>query len=213
MQDLLRRLLFAVLTVWGAATLAFFALSVLPGDAIETQLTQNGADAELINARREALGLTDPVIVRYLRFVGHVAQGNLGTSLLSGEPVGDAIARSLGPTVRLALSALVIGSSFGIALGVLAARPSGLFSSVARVITAVALSTPIYWTGTIAIYVFTARLGLLPSAGAGRLSQLRAAREHPRLSYGGGDCARGSGQCPGHLVCTLCTDGTRQRTD
>ena len=172
MQNLLRRLLFAILTVWGAATLAFFALAVLPGDAIESQLTQNGADSALIQERRAALGLTDPVIVRYLRFVAHVAQGDLGSSLLSGEPVRDAIVRSLGPTVQLALSALVIGSSFGILLGVVTARESGLLAFGARVITALALSTPIYWTGTIAIYVFTARLGLLPSAGAGRFSQL-----------------------------------------
>jgi peptide/nickel transport system permease protein len=163
---------FALLTVWSAATLAFIALSLLPGDAVEVQLAQSGISPDIIQERRVAMGLTDPVMVRYLRFMGNALRGDLGSSLLSGEPVHEAIARSLLPTVNLAVSALVIGTTLGLGLGMLAALPIGAVSRIARLVITLALSTPVYWTGTIAIYIFTARLGLLPSAGAGRLSQL-----------------------------------------
>ncbi|MBZ0298732.1 MAG: ABC transporter permease, partial [Anaerolineae bacterium] len=86
---LLRRLLAGILVLWAAATLAFFTLAILPGDAIETQLTRSGADQTLIAERRASLGLTDPVGVRYLRFLWQGIRGDLGTSLLSGEPVMD----------------------------------------------------------------------------------------------------------------------------
>lgn len=172
MQFLLRRILLALLTVWGAATLAFFALALLPGDAIQAQLSQSGVGSEEILVRRTALGLTEAPLLQYLRFLSKTARGDLGYSWLSGERVNEAIVRSFSPTLSLALSALVISCVLGVVLGVMSAQPGGLLASGARLLTALALSTPIYWTGTLAIYVFTARLGLLPSAGAGRLSQL-----------------------------------------
>ena len=166
------RIISAFLIVWLAATMAFVALQILPGDAILSQLTQSGASSEVILARRAALGLTDPVWLRYLRFLTEGVQGNLGESLLSGEPVSQAIARNLGPTLVLATAALVVASIAGIFLGALSALDLLVVSAASRIIVSIALSTPIYWTGTLAIFFFTAQLGLLPSAGAGRFSQL-----------------------------------------
>ena len=162
----------AVLTVWIAASLAFFALEVIPGDAIVSQLTQSGASASAIEERRAEMGLTDPVWVRYGRFFDGVVRGDWGQSLLSHEPVVVTLARNLPPTITLAFSALLVATVAGIVVGVAGALKLPLISSLSRVVVSISLSMPIYWTGTIAIFVFTARLGLLPSAGAGRLSQL-----------------------------------------
>ncbi len=172
MWSVLNRIIAGLLTVWAAATLGFFALAVLPGDAIESQLARGGVDADIIAERRAALGLTDPVIVRYGRFIASLLRGDLGMSLLSGEPVSDAILRNMPPTLTLAASALLIASSTGILLGITSALTLLHLSRLTRFITNLSLSMPIYWTGTIAIYVFTVQLGLLPSADAGRLSQL-----------------------------------------
>ena len=162
----------AVLTVWIAASLAFFALEVIPGDAIVSQLTQSGASTSVIEERRAEMGLTDPVWVRYGRFFAGVVRGDWGQSLLSHEPVVVTLARNLPPTITLAFSALLVATVAGIVVGVAGALKLPLISSLSRVVVSISLSMPIYWTGTIAIFVFTARLGLLPSAGAGRLSQL-----------------------------------------
>ncbi len=168
-----RRLASTVMVIWLAATLAFFALRVLPGDAIEGQLVQSGVSQEVIEQRRAEQGLTEPVLVQYLRFLLNALRGNLGRSLLDGQPVGELILQQLAPTVSLAFGALLVATAFGLALGVAGALnlPYGI-STAARVATSLSLSTPIYWTGTVAIFIFSAQLDLLPSAGAGRLSQL-----------------------------------------
>lgn len=171
-QDILRRMLLALLTVWAAATLAFFALALIPGDAIQSQLAQSGVSTDDIEIRRAALGLTDAPVIRYVRFLGNLLRGDLGVSWLSGEEVSTAIARNFVPTLRLALVALVLSCILGVVLGTFAARENRWLASSARFVISLAMSTPIYWTGTLAIHVFTARLGLLPSAGAGRLGQL-----------------------------------------
>jgi ABC-type dipeptide/oligopeptide/nickel transport system permease component len=167
-ERFLWRIASAVLVVWAAATIAFFALAVLPGDAITNQLTQSGVDAAIITERREALGLNEPVAIRYLRFLLNAVQGNLGHSLLSGEPVAEAIWRNMGPTLTLAASALLAACTIGIVSGIVAALHMPVVSWASRSLINLSLSMPIYWTGTIVIYMFTVRL----SISAGQWSQV-----------------------------------------
>jgi ABC-type dipeptide/oligopeptide/nickel transport system permease component len=150
-----------ITTLWLAATLAFFMLRILPGDAVETQLRESGAGVETIALRRTALGLDDPLIVQYGRYLLGLLRGDLGVSLLDGRPVTEIIAQQFVPTLELAVSAFLIAASAGIALGTLAA----LKLPVAALILDLALSTPLYWTGTLALVVFTLQLNWLPSSG------------------------------------------------
>lgn len=172
MREMLWRTASMLVIIWLAATLAFWALAALPGDAIETQLVQSGADPAVIEERRAALGLTDPVGTRYLRFLLNAVRGDLGVSLISGEPVIEAVIRNFQPTLALALGALVVAVVAGVLMGLAGVVRVPLLSFLSDLLTGLALSMPIYWTGTVAIYVFTVQLNLLPSAGAGRLSQL-----------------------------------------
>jgi len=173
MTALIQRVGFMLLAVWLAVTLAFFALRVLPGDAIQTQLAQGGVDAVVIEERRAEQGLTEAVEIQYLRFITGVLHGDFGYSLLSREPISDMIARSLLPTATLALGALIFASLLGISLGVVEALNLGNgVSLLARLLTSLSLSTPIYYTGTFAIYLFSVLLGWLPSAGAGSFTHL-----------------------------------------
>jgi ABC-type dipeptide/oligopeptide/nickel transport system permease component len=166
-------LISAITVIWLAATLAFLVLRVLPGDAIEAQLAQGGVPDEIIEQRHVEQGLSDPLPTQYLQYVLNLLQGNLGKSLLNGQPVHDLILQQLTPTLSLASSALVVASGLGLCLGVISAQGRGNFTgSAAGLITTLSLSMPIYWTGTLAIFTFSAQLDLLPSAGAGRLSQL-----------------------------------------
>lgn len=167
----MRRILSSLATLWLAATLAFFALRLLPGDAIRSQLTESGAPASAIAERRAALGLDDPAHIQYGRYLAALAQGDLGTSLLNGLPVSALLADQLDATLELALAAMIVAVPLGLSLGA-GALMAGWGGWLARAALALALSAPIYWTGTLAIYFFTAQLELLPSGGAGRLSQL-----------------------------------------
>jgi ABC-type dipeptide/oligopeptide/nickel transport system permease component len=156
-------------TFWLAATLAFFALRVLPGDAIQTELLGSGASAETIAERRTALGLDDPVVVQYGRFLTRILRGDLGVSLLDGRPVSEIIAQQLAPTVALAFTALIVATFGGVALGIVAALYTPL-SGIARIILDLSLSMPLYWTGTLAIYIFAVQLNWLPTSGANNLT-------------------------------------------
>jgi peptide/nickel transport system permease protein len=143
-----RQIFSAIVVIWLAVTLAFGALRLLPGDALEAQLLDSGAGDDVIADRRAQLGLDAPMIVQYGQFLGGLLRGDLGYSLLNGEPVSEAIGVRLAPTVVLATSALVIAAGLGIGLGVSA----GLGNGLAKNIVSLSLSMPIYWTGTLVIY-------------------------------------------------------------
>lgn len=166
-----QRLLSVLLTIWLAATLCFFTLRVLPGDAIAAQLAQSGASQDSVEQLRVQMGLDAPIISQYAQFLAGLTRGDLGTSLLSGQPVSAVIAQRFIPTMRLAVSAMLVATTAGIGIGVAGAFDS-LISSASRFIINLAISTPIYWTGTLAIVLFSAQLGWLPSTGTGRLQHL-----------------------------------------
>ncbi len=163
-MTLLRQIITALATLWFAATLAFFALRALPGDAIEAQLRESGAGADVIAERRVALGLDDPLLVQYGRYLTDLARGDLGVSLLDGRPVTEIVAQQFLPTLTLAVCALALAAVVGIALGVIAALDVPL-AFAARLLLDLALSMPLYWTGTLAIYVFAVELNWFSSTG------------------------------------------------
>ncbi len=169
---MIRRTLAALLIVWSATTLAFLALSILPGDAIEAQLIQSGVNTDTIAERRVGLGLLDPVPIRYTRFWLNVLQGDLGESLISREPVISAIGRNIAPTLTLAMFAMFIAVPVGVMLGVLISIYQNSASFLSNTAMNLALSTPIYWTGTLTIYVFSVALGALPASGTGSARHL-----------------------------------------
>ncbi len=170
---LLRRVAAAILTVWIAVTLAFVGLRIIPGDAIAALLARGGASAEQIVAQRAELGLDRPVLTQYVQAIVGLLRGDLGYSLITERPVSDTIAEQLGATVILALGALVIAIVAGIGLGiVLAMGRSPLVRRGALALVVLILSSPVYWVGTIAIYLFSVYLRLLPSTGSGDLRHL-----------------------------------------
>lgn len=145
-----------VATIWLAATLAFFALRLIPEDAIAAQLVGSGASPSTIEQRRHLQGLDAPILSQYVDFLLKLLCGDLGHSLNNSLPVTELIAQQFQPTVVLATLALVIGSILGVMLGVGAGiGQGGGLVTVCRVLITLALSTPIYWTGTLVLIGFS----------------------------------------------------------
>jgi peptide/nickel transport system permease protein len=168
-----RRFLQAAFVLWLAATLAFIALQLTPGDPAQTLLAASGATPEEVAERRAQLGLDDPILVQYARYLFDLLQADLGQSWLHGRPVGQMIWEQLPPTVALALTSMVIGGGLGLALGVLSAvRRATWVDSAVTAVAALALSVPPYWSGILAILLFSLRLGWLPATGGGDLRHL-----------------------------------------
>jgi peptide/nickel transport system permease protein len=168
-----RRLGQSAFVLWLAATFAFVALQLAPGDPAQALLSASGATPDQIAERRAQLGLDDHPLVQYVRYLTDLARADLGESWLHGRPASQMVLEQLGPTVQLSLAATVIGTLIGVTLGVAGgACRSTWIDSVATALAAVGLSTPVYWSGTLAIALFSVHLGWLPATGGGRLDQL-----------------------------------------
>lgn len=159
-----RRLLQGVVVLVLISAFTFFLVNLAPGGP------SAAVSLERTAAEREALyrqyGLDKPVVLRYMDWLGDLAQGDLGTSINQGLPVGGLLLQRLGNTLQLALTALVLTALVGTVLGVLAAVghnrwPDHTISSVATL----GMSIPGFWLGIVAIIVFSVRLSWLPSSG------------------------------------------------
>ncbi len=169
----IRRLLTTLLVVWAAVTLAFVTLRLLPGDALDAQMSQGGASEAEITARRAALGLDAPPGTQYLAYIAKLMRGDMGVSLLTRQPVGAAIGQQIGATAALTLAALGVALVFGLGLGVISAATQSTWARrLSKGLASLALAMPIYWTGTLAIWLFSATLHWLPATGAGDLRHL-----------------------------------------
>ncbi|MBN1179834.1 MAG: ABC transporter permease [Anaerolineae bacterium] len=168
-----RRLLQSLFVLWLVATLAFGALQLTPGDPAQALLAASGATSEEIARQRAELGLDDPLLRQYARFLGELVQGDLGRSWLHGRPVSRMIAEQLAPTAELAGVATAVGIAVGIGLGVLAAiRRRTWVDAAATAVAVVGISVPTYWSGLLAILVFALHLRWFPATGSGSLRHL-----------------------------------------
>ncbi len=168
----IRRLLTTLVVIWAAATLAFVALRLVPGDAIDATLAQAGAAESEIAVRRAALGLDAPPLEQYLAYMRGLLRGDLGVSLLDRRPVSSILAQQFPSTAMLALSALGIALVLGLGLGFGGAVSRGWTGRLSGGAASLALSVPVYWTGTLAIWLFSVLLGWLPATGSGDLEHL-----------------------------------------
>jgi peptide/nickel transport system permease protein len=112
-----------------------------------------------------------PLSAQYLNMLSGLLRGDLGVSLVNGRAVSALLSEQLAATLSLALGALTVGTLIGILLGISEALGNRLVQRLAHALIALLLATPIYWLGTLAIYVFAVWLGALPSVSRGNSLQ------------------------------------------
>jgi peptide/nickel transport system permease protein len=155
----------------GVALVAF-ALFTYVGDPVTFIVGQEGTDEDR-RALREALGLNEPFIVQFFRFVGNAIQGDFGISLRLARPVEDLILERLPATLELSLTAAFLALAVGIPLGVYTAlRRDSWLSRLFLTVSLVGVSLPTFLIGILLILVFSVWLGWLPSFGRGDTVQL-----------------------------------------
>jgi ABC-type dipeptide/oligopeptide/nickel transport system permease component len=170
---IVRRCLSLIPVLIGVSFLVFAAMYIIPGDAVDSMLAETGASAEDLARLREQLGLDDPFLVQYGRFLGTMARGDLGQSLVNGRSVAEQLRTQLPATVELTLAALAVAIVLGLPLGILAAVKRGTWvDGVSMVIALVGVSMPNFWLGLLFIMLFSLRLGWFPVAGTGGLDHL-----------------------------------------
>lgn len=173
----LHRLWQAALVALVVGTLTFFLMRLLPGDmAFRIAASRYGydlVDAAAAEAVRAELGLNRPVWQALAAWWGDLARLNLGTSLVSGEPVLHELAHELGHTLRLSVVALLLSAALGVPLGLLAGRRPGGALDRATLAAAVLLrALPPFVMGLVLILVLAVQLSALPAAGHGEHGNL-----------------------------------------
>jgi len=158
-----------LVSLWVLMTAAFLMIHLIPGDPVRAALGPT-ASAELVAARRESLGLNDPLIVQYLNYFRGVLTGDLGISIQSGLPVADTIAQRLPATASLAmlafLFAVIVSIPVGVAVAVATRRGRRRklelgFASGSIFVSAI----PDFLLGVALVAVFGVTLSWLPIAG------------------------------------------------
>ena len=161
----------ALVAVWGVLTIVFIAAR-LTGDPAILLLPAGATPAQIAELRHE-LGLGRPLWDQYTIFLVDAVRGDFGTSFQHHKPALDVVVERFPATIKLALSALVMGTLLGLAAGMIAALYRGTMIEFAAMTAALlGQATPVFWLGIVLILVFAVHLQWLPAAGSETIAHL-----------------------------------------
>lgn len=167
---MLKRLLLLIPVVLGITFIIFVVLNLAPGDPAAMILGQD-ATAEALAAKRAELGLDQPIIIQYIRYIAGVLQGDFGTSWLSGYEVLPEFLHRIPYTILLGSLSMFVAVIIGIPLGIVAAIRQYHFVDYASLALALVLfSLPSFWFAMMGQILFCLTLGWLPASGVGSLT-------------------------------------------
>jgi peptide/nickel transport system permease protein len=171
LQFLTRRILRAVVALWGIVTIVFIVMR-LSGDPVPLMLPPD-APTEEMNRVRAEMGLDQPIPIQYLVFVGNVLRGDLGRSIHMRQPAVDIALERLPATFELALVAFGLAMVVALPAGLIsAARRDSIWDNIAMFLALIGQSAPTFYIGIMLILVFGLQLGLFPVSGRGQGSWL-----------------------------------------
>jgi peptide/nickel transport system permease protein len=148
-------------------TIVFLIVRVLPGDPAQAALGEY-ASKNAVELLRSRLGLDQPLPVQYVRFLGDLARGDLGVSMINGTLIRDQVAYNLPFTLQLTLAALAVGVLLGVPIGVWTAVKHNRAPDVlGRVLSLAGLSIPAFYLGILLVLLFGVQLRWLPAIGGG----------------------------------------------
>jgi ABC-type dipeptide/oligopeptide/nickel transport system permease component len=175
---ILRRLLLSVPFLWCLLTLIFIAIRIIPGDPTAAVLGSYASE-ESIKSLKHQMGLDKPVYLQYLTYLSDLSRGNLGKSLVTGQPIAKQLWSVLPYTLDLTFGGILIGILFGIPLGILLAlKRNSLIDYLGRVISLTGISLPIFYLAILLLIFFGVRLNLFPVSGGGDLHRLSSRIHH-----------------------------------
>ena len=159
---IIRRLITLIPTLIVISFLSFVFVRLIPGDPAVIMLGER-ARKEDVEKYKEQMGLNQPILVQYGRYVEQVLQGNLGNSIVNRVSVTSQLAYRLPATIEAIFGALFIGIILGVVMGVIAAiKRNTPIDTLANLIALTGVSMPVFWLALIMIYLFGVNLKILP---------------------------------------------------
>ena len=171
---IVRRLLYALIVLFGVTVIVFSLLHLTPGDPAELILGDmpDVTEADIARVRAE-LGLDKPLPVQYGIFMWNLLHGDLGTSVYTHEPVAEIIGRKMGRTFLLTGAALLLAISLAIPAGIISAvKQYSLLDDGSMVLALLGAAMPNFWLGVMLILLFGVKLKWLPPSGVGTWKHL-----------------------------------------
>jgi peptide/nickel transport system permease protein len=149
---IIRRLLLMIPTFFGASVLIFALVRFMPGDIVSIIASETPGSHANVEALRHRFGLDEPPATQYVKWVGKIVRGDLGTSLRTGKDIRSDLAKNVPVSIELGLLAMLIGLVVAVPVGVLAAlRRNSVLDYVVRSLAVLALATPSFWIGILVI--------------------------------------------------------------
>lgn len=166
LKYILKRIVMIIPVVIAVSFIVFFIMDFVPNDPAVTALG-DGATEEQLEHYREVNGLNDPLLVRYVRYMGNILRGDLGTSYAQKQPVWDLFFAKFPNTLRLAVASVIVTVLLSLPLGILAAvKENTAVDTACSTLSFVGLAMPNFWLGLLLIMLFAVNLKWLPSTGA-----------------------------------------------
>ncbi len=162
---IVKRLLLLIPIILGVSAIIFTLKTLTPGDPAR-QILGNDATEEQIQEKREELGLNDPAVVQYFRYIAGIVHGDFGESYRTGEPVLSEIVPRLATSAKITLGAVAIGAIIGVLLGIISALKKYTWvDSLVLVISMFFQSVPEFVVALVLIMIFAVNLHVLPATG------------------------------------------------
>ena len=162
----LKRLLFMIPTILLTSLIIYWAMDLAGGDVVGTLLPEN-ATQEQRDAKAEELGLNDPFVVRYVRYMGGLFTGDMGVSYKTGKDVFKTFMERLPMTLALGGTALIVACIISVPLGIYTALNQNTWKDTTGMVFALfGVSMPNFWLGLMLMLIFAVKLKWLPSQGA-----------------------------------------------
>lgn len=169
MKYILKRILYMIPSVLLVLLITFTLSRVVPGDPARMMVGEQ-APQEAVDKIREEMGLNKSIPEQFVRYVGDILQGDMGTAWHTGKPVTEDFKVRFPASLELALCALFLAIAIAIPLGIYAAsKKDSLADHATRVMTLLGTSVPVFWLGFMLILILYAKLDIIP-APFGRIS-------------------------------------------
>lgn len=171
LKSILKRIFYMLIVVWVVSVMAFILMRCAPGDPTATMLPDTASEEQRA-ALYEQLGLNQPYIIQYLKYMGGLFTGNLGHSTLYNSPVREVIAQRLPATICVSLISAVFVLLISVPIGIISGVTRGSMADFSLMFFVVILqSMSVVWVCVLLLLIFVVKLNILPSMGYYGLSR------------------------------------------